>query len=69
MSYQGVAGRAFWTLRGPGVEPRASAFDADGFTSVLRLAGYPHPEWFEVETAEAAAQEYEQTAREQAAGS
>ena len=31
--------------------------------------GYPHPEWFEVETAEAAAEEYEQMAREQAAGS
>jgi putative phosphoesterase len=69
MSYQGVAGRAFWTILGPGVEPRSSAFDADAFASTLRSTGYPHPEWFEVETAEAAADEYEQMARDQAAGS
>jgi putative phosphoesterase len=66
MSYQGVAGRAFWTIFGPGVEPRNSAFDADAFASILHSTGYPHPEWFEVATAEAAAQEYEQMAREQA---
>jgi putative phosphoesterase len=66
MSYQGVAGRAFWTIFGPGVEPRNSAFDADAFASILHSTGYPHPEWFEFATAEAAAQEYEQMAREQA---
>jgi predicted phosphodiesterase len=69
MPYQGVAGRAFWMIFGPGAEPRSSAFDADAFASILRSTGYPHPEWFEVETAEAAAEEYEQMAREQAAGS
>jgi len=68
MPYQGVAGRAFWTILGPDVEPRSSAFDADFFASTLRSTGYPHPEWFEVETAEAAAEEYEQMARNQAAG-
>jgi predicted phosphodiesterase len=69
MPYQGVAGRAFWTIFGPGVEPRSSAFDADLFAATLRATGYPHPEWFEVETAEAAAEEYEQMARNQSAGS
>jgi putative phosphoesterase len=69
MSYQGVAGRAFWTILGPGVEPRSSAFDADAFAAILRSTCYPYPEWFDVETAEAAAEEYEQTARERAAGS
>jgi putative phosphoesterase len=69
MPYQGVAGCAFWTLLGQGVEPRDSAFDADAFSSSLRSTGYPQPEWFEVETAEAAAQEYEQMARDQTAGS
>jgi len=69
MPYQGVPGRAFWTILGPGVEPHNSAFDADAFASTLRSTGYPHPEWFDVETAEAAAEEYEQMAREQAAGS
>jgi predicted phosphodiesterase len=69
MAYQGVAGRAFWTILGPGVEPRSSVFDADAFASTLRSTDYPHPEWFAVETAEAAAEEYEQMAREQAAGS
>lgn len=69
MPYQGVAGRAFWTILGPGVEPRSSAFDAGVFASILRSTGYPHPEWFEVDTPEAAAEEYEQMAREQAAGS
>ena len=66
MPYQGVAGRAFWTILGPGVEPRSSAFDAEAFASILRSTGYPHPEWFEVETAETAAEEYEQMARDQA---
>jgi putative phosphoesterase len=69
MSYQGVAGRAFWTILGPGVEPRQSAFDAGAFASILHSTGYPHPEWFEVATSEAAAQEYEQMAREQGADS
>jgi putative phosphoesterase len=69
MSYQGVAGHAFWTVLGPGVEPRDSAFDADGFASILRATGYPHREWFEVQTAEVAAKEYEQMARARAAGS
>jgi predicted phosphodiesterase len=69
MPYQGIAGRAFWTILGPGVEPRNSPFDADAFASTLRSAGYPHPEWFEVETADTAAEEYEQMAREQAARS
>ena len=41
MPYQGVAGRAFWTLLGPGVEPCTSAFDADVFTSIVRSTGYP----------------------------
>jgi putative phosphoesterase len=68
MPYQGVAGRTFWTIFGPGVEPRSSAFDAHRFASTLRSTGYPHAEWFEVETAAIAAQEYEQMAREQAAG-
>lgn len=67
MSYQGVAGRAFWAVLGPGLEHRSSAFDADRFTAVLRASGYPNPEWFDVETADAAAQAYEQMAREQAA--
>jgi putative phosphoesterase len=69
MPYQGVSGRAYWTILGPRVEPRSSAFDADRFASILRATGYPHPEWFEVETAAAAAEEYEQMAREQGAGS
>jgi hypothetical protein len=69
MPYQGVPGRAFWTILGPGVEPRTSAFDADAFAATLRSTGYPHPEWFQVETAAAAAEDYEQMAREQAAGS
>jgi putative phosphoesterase len=69
MPYQGVAGRAYWMILGPGAEPRNSAFDAEAFASIVRSTGYPHPEWFEVETAEAAAEEYEQMAREQAAGS
>ena len=69
MPYQGVAGQAFWTLLGPGVEPRNSAYSAGVFASTLRSTGYPNPEWFEVETAAAATEEYEQMAREQAAGS
>ena len=69
MPYQGVAGRAFGTILGPSVEPRNSTFGADDFTSTLRSTGYPHPEWFQVETAAAAAEDYEQMAREQAAGS
>ena len=42
---------------------------AGAFASILDSTGYPHPEWFEVETSEAAAQEYEQMAREQGADS
>ncbi len=67
MPYQGVSGQAFWTRFGPDVSPRSSTFDAEAFTNTLRLSGYPHPDWFDVETAEAAAVEYEQMAREQAA--
>ena len=47
----------------------AGPFDADAFAATLRSTGYPHPEWFQVETAAAAAEDYEQMAREQAAGS
>jgi putative phosphoesterase len=66
MPYEGVPGRAFWTILGPSVDPRTSAFDADAFAAILRSTGYPYPEWFDVETAEAAAAEYEQLARDQA---
>ena len=67
MPYQGVSGHAFWTLFGPGVEHRSSTFDADGLIAVLRRSGYPHPDWFDVESAEDAALEYERMAREQEA--
>src|SRR5438874_690160 len=48
MPYQGVAGQAFWSVFGPDVDHRSSAFDAGSFAAVLRESGYPHPEWFEV---------------------
>jgi putative phosphoesterase len=64
MPYEGVDGHAFWTVFGPDVEPHSSVFRASTFASLLRSTGYPQPEWFEVETAEAAAEEYEQMARE-----
>ena len=66
MPYQGTSGWAYWSLFGPGVEHRRSAFDAEALASALRDSGYPHPEWFEPESAEDAAAEYEQMAREQA---
>jgi putative phosphoesterase len=68
MPYQGVSGRAFWALLGlgPDLAHRSSAVDAEAWTTVLRLSGYPHPDWFDAETAEAAAAEYEKMAREQA---
>jgi putative phosphoesterase len=66
MPYQGVSGHAFWSVFGPDVEHRSSRFDAAEFTAILRSSGYPHPEWFEAETADTAAVEYEQMARDQA---
>lgn len=66
MAYQGVAGHAFWSVFGPGVEHRNSRFDAAEFSAILKSCGYPRPEWFDVETAETAAEEYEQMARDQA---
>jgi putative phosphoesterase len=69
MAYQGVAGHAFWSVFGPGVEHRNSRFDAAEFSAILKSCGYPHPEWFDVETAETAAEEYEQMARDQATSS
>ena len=68
MAYQGVAGHAFWSVFGPDAEHRSSHFDAAEFAAILRSCAYPHPEWFEVETAETAAEEYEQMARDQATG-
>jgi len=68
MAYQCVAGHAFWSVFGPDVEHRSSRFDASEFTAILRSCGYPDPEWFDVESAEAAAAEYEQMARDQATG-
>ena len=50
---------------GPTVEHRRSAFDADVLTTALRESAYPNPEWFESDSAEHAAAEYEQMAREQ----
>ncbi len=66
MAYQGEGGWAYWTVFGPVVEPRRSAFDAEALTTALRESGYPNPEWFEPDTAENAAAEYEQMARDQA---
>ncbi len=65
MAYQGEPGWAYWTLLGPAVEPRRSAFDAGALATALRESGYPNPEWFEPESAEQAAAEYEQMAQEQ----
>jgi len=64
MAYQGELGWAYWTMLGPTVEHRRSAFDADALATALRESGYPNPEWFEPESAEQAAAEYEQMARE-----
>ena len=66
MAYQGEGGWAYWTLFGPSVEHRRSAFDADALATALRDSGYPNPEWFEPDTAENAAAAYEQMARDQA---
>jgi putative phosphoesterase len=66
MPYQGVSGRAFWSVFGPDVEHRNSSFGASEFAANLRSSGYPHPEWFEAEAPETAAAEYEQMARDQA---
>jgi putative phosphoesterase len=66
MPYQGVSGEAFWSVFGPHVEHRNSSFDASEFAAILRSSGYPHPEWFEAESPETAAAEYEQMARDQA---
>jgi hypothetical protein len=65
MAYQGEPGWAYWTVFGQGVEPRRSAFDADALATALRESGYPNPEWFEPESAEQAAAEYEQMAQGQ----
>jgi hypothetical protein len=46
------------------VEHRRSAFDANALETALRESGYPNPEWFESESPENAAAEYEQMARE-----
>ncbi len=64
MPYEGVSGWAFWCLLGPGVEHRRSAYDALAFAAELERSGYPHPEWFEPESADAAAAEFEQMARD-----
>ena len=65
MAYQGDSGGAYWTMFGPTVEHRRSGFDADVLATALRESGYPNPEWFEPESAEQAAAEYEQMAQEQ----
>ena len=65
MAYQGDSGGAYWTIFGPTVEHRRSGFDADVLATALRQSGYPNPEWFEPESAEQAAAEYEQMAQEQ----
>ena len=64
MAYQGESGWAYWTMFGPTVEHRRSAFDADALATALRQSGYPNPEWFEPESPEDAAAEYEQMAQE-----
>jgi hypothetical protein len=53
------------TTLGPTVEHRRSGFDADALATALRDSGYPNPEWFEPESAEQAATEYEQMAQAQ----
>ena len=50
---------------GPTVEHRRSAFDAGALATALRESGYPNREWFEPESPEQAAAEYEQMAQEQ----
>ena len=65
MPYQGESGWAYWTMLGPAVEHRRSAFDADALATALRESGYPNLEWFEPDSAENAAAEYEQMAQEQ----
>jgi hypothetical protein len=65
MPYQGESGWAYWTMFGPTVEHRRSAFDADALTTALHESGYPNPEWFEPDSAENAAAEYERMAQEQ----
>ena len=65
MAYQGESGAAYWTMFGPTVEHRRSGFDADALATALRESGYPNPEWFEPESAEDAAADYEQMAQEQ----
>ena len=64
MPYQGESGFAYWSVFGPTVEHRRSAFDADALAAALRESGYPNPEWFEPESPEDAAAEYEQMAQE-----
>jgi putative phosphoesterase len=64
MAYQGEPGWAYWSVLGPTVEHRRSAFDANALETALRESGYPNPEWFEPESPEDAAAEYEQMARE-----
>jgi putative phosphoesterase len=64
MPYQGESGWAYWSLLGPTVEHRRSAFDANALATALRESGYPNPEWFEPESPEDAAAEYEQMAQE-----
>jgi predicted phosphodiesterase len=64
MPYQGESGWAYWTMLGPTVEHRRSAFDADALATALRESGYPNPEWFEPDSAENAAAEYERMAQE-----
>jgi putative phosphoesterase len=66
MPYQGVSGEAFWSVFGPHAEHRNSSFDAGEFAAILRSSGYPHQEWFEAESPQTAAAEYEQMARGQA---
>jgi putative phosphoesterase len=64
MPYQGESGWAYWSVFGPTVEHRRSAFDATALATALRESGYPNPEWFEPESPEDAAAEYEQMAQE-----
>ena len=64
MPYQGESGWAYWSVFGPTVEHRRSAFDANALAAALRESGYPNPEWFESESPEDAAAEYEQMAQE-----
>jgi predicted phosphodiesterase len=64
MPYQGESGWAYWTMLGPTVEHRRSAFDADALATALRESAYPNPEWFEPDSDENAAAEYERMAQE-----